>query len=123
MSAVTIRQMADRVAELLEERVSAHGADLRARLKKAGRRLPRKVKLAGEKLADGAELAQNPRLYMQLDHADFARSYDVCVRYLTGIKPNERRNGLLMDLAGSIAFAILVVVIGLIAVLYWRGFI
>ena len=51
MSAVTIQQMADRVAELLQERLSAHGVDLRARLKKAGRRLPRKVRSAGEKLA------------------------------------------------------------------------
>ncbi len=123
MSAVTIQQMADRVAELLQERLSAHGVDLRARLKKAGRRLPRKVRSAGEKLAEGAELSQNPRLYMQLDQAEFARAYDICVRHLGGINVKHRRVGILVNLAGSVAFAILVVLMGLIAVLYWRGFI
>ena len=123
MSAATIQQMADRVEDLLEERLSVHGADLRARLKKAGRRLPRKVRNAGEKLADGLELAQNPRLYMQLNQTEFARAYDICVRHLGGIDAKHRRTGILVNLAGSVAFAVLVVLIGLIAVLYWRGFI
>ncbi len=122
MSTVTIQQMAERVAGLLEERLSVHGADLRARLKKAGRRLPRKVRLAGDKLAEGLDLAQNPRLYMQLDQAEFARAYDVCVRHLGAIDVKHRRAGILVNLAGSAAFAVLVVLIGLIAVLYWRGF-
>ena len=71
MSAVTIQQMADRVAQLLEERLGLGGRDLSAKLKRAGRVLPKKVRDAGRLLAQSAQKGQNPKLLGQIDMADF----------------------------------------------------
>lgn len=123
MSAVTIQQMADRVAQLLEDRLSIRGKGLAEKLHKAGRRLPRKVRAAGAILAEGAVTAQNPKLYLQLDHEALARAYDVCVRHLGPINAGDRRRGLLLNFAASVAFSTLVVAVVVLLVLRWRGFI
>ena len=46
MSAVTILQMTQRVSALLEERLGARGRTLEDKMRKAGRRLPKKVRFA-----------------------------------------------------------------------------
>ena len=55
MSALTIQQMADRVAQLLKERLGLGGKGLAAKMKRAGRLLPRKVRDAGKQLAVSAQ--------------------------------------------------------------------
>lgn len=122
MSAVTIQQMADRVAALMEERLGARGDGLTDKLRRAGRRLPRKVRAAADFLAEAAHMSQNPRMLLQVDHDKVAEAYDLCVRHLNRM-PNTRRRTMLAGMASSIAFSILVVLVLLGAVLYWRGFI
>ena len=70
MSAVTIQQMADRVAQLLEERLGLGGRGLSVKLKRAGRTLPKKVRDSGRVLAQAAQKGQNPKLLGQIDMAD-----------------------------------------------------
>jgi len=48
---VAIQQMADRVAQLLEEKLSLGGRDLAAKLRRGKRLLPRKVRDAADALA------------------------------------------------------------------------
>ena len=43
MSLATVKQMADRVDQLLEERLRLKGGTLDSKLRRAGRRLPRAV--------------------------------------------------------------------------------
>lgn len=123
MSAVTIQQMADRVAGLLEERLRIRGTGLADKLHKGGRLLPRKVRTAAEYLAQTATLAQNPKLLMQIDNGAVAEAYDVCLRHLGGVDPGDRRRGLIVGVAASIALSVLVVALLFGAVLYLRGFI
>ena len=123
MSAVTIQQMADRVAGLLEERLHIRGIGLAEKLRKGGRLLPRKVRTAVGFLANAASMSQNAKLLMQIDNAAVAGAYDVCLRHLGGLDAGDRRRGVLVGVAASIAFSVLVVVLLLGAVLYWRGFI
>ena len=122
MSAISIQQMADRVSALMEERLGTRGKDLAAKLHRAGRRLPRKVRAAGDELAKAALMAQNPKLLLQIDHDATARAYDICLKHLSGINPRLRRLDGLVAVAASIAFSLLVLAVLVISLLRWRGF-
>lgn len=123
MTGVPIQQMADRVAGLMEERLRVRGQGLSEKLRKGGRLLPRKVRAAAEVLAQGATMAQNPKLLLQVDQAAVAAAYDICVRHLGGVNGGDRRKGLLVGVAASMAMSVLVVALLVIAVLVWRGFV
>ncbi|MBZ4690883.1 hypothetical protein FAZ78_19565 [Cereibacter changlensis] len=109
MSAVTIQQMAARVAGLMEERLRIRGRGLPEKMQRGGKRLPRRVRRAGEKLSEASVMAQNPRLLMQLDHAAIATAYDICVRYLSGLNRWERLRLYLLNFAASTLLIVLVV--------------
>lgn len=123
MTGVPIQQMADRVAGLMEERLRVRGQGLPDKLRKGGRLLPRKVRTAAEVLAQGATMAQNPKLLLQVDQAAVAAAYDTCVRHLGGVNGADRRKGLVVGVAASMAMSVLVVTVLVIAVLVWRGFV
>lgn len=83
MSAVTIQQMADRIAGLMEERLGIRGKGLSEKLRRGGRLLPRTVRAQAKELADLAEKAKNPKLLVQIDQARVAACYDICLRHLS----------------------------------------
>jgi hypothetical protein len=123
MSAISVQQMADRVAALMEERLAARGTGLAAKLKSRGGALPRKVRHAAEELVQTATMAQNPKLLLQIDHEALARNYDICVKHLSYVK---RHSGLLdgtIAIAASVAMSVLLVVILVVALMRWRGLI
>jgi hypothetical protein len=122
MSSVAIQQMADRVAQLLGERLGIAGKDLSSRLRKAGRLLPRRVRDGAQLLADAAEKAQNPKLLGQIDMGAVSDAYDTCVKHLTAIDPAERRRSALSGMVGFVGGGLFLLTIGIIAVLVWRGF-
>jgi hypothetical protein len=123
MTGVPIQQMADRVAALMEQRLRVRGQGLREKLRKGGRLLPRRVRAAAEVLQTGASMAQNPKLWAQVDQQAVAQAYDTCVRHLNGVDGGDRRVAALMGIAASVAFSVLVVAALLFTVLRWRGFI
>jgi len=122
MSVTTVQQMADRVASLMEKRMNIAGKGLREKLRRGGRRLPRKVRREAEYLAEVAELAMHPKMQLMLDDARIATAYDTCVKYLNPLGASDRLKGAMLGVGGSIAFAVFVVVAGMIGVLVWRGF-
>lgn len=123
MSAVTITQMADRVSALLEQRLGARGRTLADKLRRAGRRLPRRVREAASLLAEAQEMAQNPKLLVRVDETRVAEAFDICVRHLNGVNRSESRKTAILGAAASAAFGILVVMLLVVAVIYWRGLI
>jgi hypothetical protein len=121
MSAVTITQMADRVSTLVEQRLGVRGRSLEDKLRRAGRRLPKAVREAATYLADAAEMAKSPKLLVRVDEAEVARAYDICLRHLNKLNRGERQKTALVGVAASVAFALLVVTVMVITLLYWRG--
>ena len=121
MSAISIQQMADRIAALMEEKLGARGAGLAAKLRSRGGRLPRKVRVAAHKVAEVAEMAQNPKLLLQVDHAALARDYDLCTHHLTRMKSRSGWLDSTIAVAASIAMSVLLVVLLVIALMRWRG--
>lgn len=122
MSAVAIQQMADRVGQLLEERLALGGRDLAAKLARGGRLLPRKVREGAELLAEAAEKARNPKLMAQIDMGAVTDAYDACVRHLVTIDPASRRKDVVAGMVGFVGYGILFLILGIIAVLVWRGY-
>ena len=122
MSAVTIQQMAERVAALLEERLSIKGKGLPEKLRKGGRLLPRKVRLSAEALADAATRSQNPKLLLQIDEAAVVNAYDVCSKHLAKIDAADRRLGSVLRTASSMVISMMVVALIAVGVLHWRGY-
>ncbi|ABA80001.1 hypothetical protein GQF56_21915 [Rhodobacter sphaeroides] len=105
MSAIAIRQMVDRVAALMEERLHVRGQDLPAKLRRGAGRLPRRVRAAARDLAQAGEMAQNPRLLMQVDFEKVSADYDLCVRHLGSIDTKTR-------VAGQLLAALRVLIVG-----------
>ncbi len=123
MSVATILQMSDRVSALIEDRLGVRGANLNEKLRRAGRRLPRRVRQSASLLAEAAAMAPNPRLQVRVDESRVAEAYDICVRHLAPIGRAGRLRGHLASIGASIAFALLLVAAGFIAFLVWRGFV
>ncbi|NPD17135.1 hypothetical protein HOY34_18230 [Xinfangfangia sp. D13-10-4-6] len=123
MSAVTIRQMAGRVEELLAERLGARGADFEAKLRHRGRRLPRKVRRAAADLAQASAMTHNPRLHAQLDEGIIARDYDICLRYFSTLARGSRGRGARGPGLVSLGLSLLVVAAAAVGFMLWRGLI
>ena len=121
MSAVTIQQMAERVAEMMEERLGVSGKDLATKLRRGSRRLPRKAALAAQGLAESAEQAKNPKLLVQINQTTVAENYDICVRHLATLKAGGRTRGLLINVAATLALGLLILSAIVIAIQRMRG--
>ena len=122
MSAVTIQQMAERITALMEQRLRLKGKDLREKLRKGGRLLPRRVRNAAEQLADASERSHNPKLLLQIDEAAVVTAYDICSKHLSKIDAGRRRTSSVLRTASSVVISLIVVVVLAIAVLHWRGY-
>lgn len=122
MSAVTIQQMADRVAQLMEERLAVGGRGLQAKLNRSRRRLPRRVRHAATALAEAAIRARNPKLLGQIDQGQVSDAYDICLRHLITIDPALRRRRIIASTLSSVAFAVLSTLLLLAGFLAWRGY-
>lgn len=123
MGAVTIQQMADRIAALMEQKLRVRGEGLAGKLRKGGRLLPRKVREAADRLAEAAHMSQNPRLLLQVDEGRVAEDFDTCVRHLNGLDVWDRRKGALLGLAGTIFVSLMAVLALAAGFAWWRGLI
>ena len=121
MSAITIQQMAGRVADLMEERLGVRGKDMSATLRKGKRRVPRKVAAAAEELAVMAEKSKNPKLFAQIDQARVAAAYDICVRHLSGVKPSSRLKSVLINVTATVAFGLLIIGVAVVVLQRIQG--
>lgn len=122
MSGITVQQMADRVAGLMEDRLRIRGRSLAQKLRRGGRLLPRKVRSAAIYLNQSAERAAVPKLQLQLDHQRIAAAYDTCVRHLNPLGAGARRKAFFLYLLTTFAMTVFVTAALVIGVLALRGY-
>ncbi len=123
MTREDVTALCSELSELLGDRLGVGGTTLARRLDRAGRLLPRFVRRAGRDLVDAQARMANPKLMKQIDAAALRKSHHICRSYLLGIDRERLRANRLADLWGSIGLNILFVLILLITVLVWRGFV
>lgn len=122
MAGLTIPEMADRVAGLMHSRLGIPGRDLPEKLRRGGRRLPRRVRAAAQTLAEALPLAGHPRLMRRIDPGQVAAAYQTCLDHLAPIGRAARLRGALASAGASMAFGLLVTGAGFVAFLVWRGY-
>jgi hypothetical protein len=120
---ISVQQMADRVAELMEARLRVKGDDLSGKLQRGRKLLPRRVQGAAQFLAEASEQAKVPKLLVQIDPERTAEAYDTCVRYLKPLGVGARRRAWFLGAVTSAATVVVVTVAMVLGVLMWRGFI
>lgn len=120
---ISVQQMADRVAELLQARLGVKGDGLSAKLKRGGRFLPKRVLGAAQFLALAAEQVQIPKLYAQLDPERTAKAYDICIRHLKPLGAGARRRAWLWNSMVTLVAIVFVTAVLVLGVLAWRGLI
>jgi len=108
---------------LLQAKLGAGGATLKAALKRANHRLPRRIRGQARLLAEAEDFAQHPKLCLTLDGKALGRAADEVAAYLKSIDLTDRRKGWWLGMLGGLAFNILALVAALILILRWRGFV
>lgn len=119
---ISVQQMADRVAELMESRLAIKGDHLSGKLPVAARYLPKKVLGAAQFLALSSDQAANPTLYTQLDPERVAVAYDLCIRHLKPLGAGARRTMVMRRFMATLVVTLSICAALLVAVLFWRGF-
>ena len=123
---ITDKDMAARSRKLrglMQEKLGVRGRDLRQSLRRAGRRLPRRVRAQGEALVRAEMLAHNPKTARQVDAVTVERAYDVLRAHLEAIDVGEMRKVRLLGLAGAVAANVIGVAALFVVWLWWRGYV
>lgn len=107
--AIIILQKANRVSELLEERLGVKGASLEARLGRAGRFLPSEARSAGWRIAMAERKAKLGDV-TEIDEYSFDDDYRTCLRHLQAVQPglppmrSALQSGLTLVLSGLMLY-------------------
>ena len=111
------------IREQLEAKLGVKSRDLAQALRRAGRRLPRRVRAQGAVLVDAEQRSGHPKLARQVDGHGVAKAYDQMTAHLRAIDVVDARKGRALSLAGVIAFNLLLVIVAFIIWLWWRGYV
>ncbi|MDJ0826024.1 MAG: hypothetical protein QNJ16_11030 [Rhodobacter sp.] len=117
----TITTRTERLAKLMEDRLGIGGRGLEAKLRKAGRSLPKWVRRRAAKLVEAERRMGHPKLSRQIDPAGLDRAYRQCERYLDNIDPMDRHKDRILGFLAVNAVNLGILAIGLLVVLKAGG--
>lgn len=116
----------DRIADLrlrLREKLGVAGPDLGRQVRRAGRRLPRRVRQEAEFLSRAESMARHPRLARLVDPREVARAEGRLSRHLAGIDPALLRRNRIKDGVAAVGLCVLATFALVVTLLWWRGFV
>jgi len=116
-------QQAQELATLMEARLGTRGADLQAKVSRAGRRLPRAIRSQAHVVILSAQLQNSPKLARQIDQAATQAAFDDCKTYFNSLDKSERRKNLALSILAANALNVVIILALVMVVLFWRGFI
>lgn len=109
------------IRNLLETQLRVRGATLDRQVHRAGRMLPRKIRAEAAFLVQADMLVQNPKLARMISPDRVQKAHHTVAIYLRGIDPKERLKGRILNIAGILAFNLLLIGGLVVTYLVWRG--
>ena len=107
----------------LRAKLGVKSTTLEQGLRRAGGRLPRRIRLRGNALLHAEALLRHPKLSRQVDGRTVTRAYAEITAHLDGINVADRRRGTQLQLAGLIVGNLLVVGTLFLGWLWWKGYV
>jgi hypothetical protein len=108
---------------LMQQKLDVRGRDLRQSLRRAGRRLPRRVRASGAALMRAEMLARNPKTARQVDATEVETAYTHMSAYLEALDVVEMRKARILSVAAAVAANVIAVAVLFVGWLWWRGFV
>lgn len=108
---------------LLRSKLGVRDKTLTASVRRAKRRLPRRVYKQAMVLARAEQMAAHPRLRLVLDNPKLAQASEEVQTHLGTINPADRRWGWFLGMLGGLAFNLLALTTLVLVFLWWRGLI
>ncbi len=115
-----------RIAEtiqLLRKKLGVKDKTLIASVRRAKRRLPRKVYKQALVLAQAEQMAVHPKLRLVLDTPKLEQASEDVQSHLIAINLADRRWGWFLSFLGSLALGLLALMAAVITILWWRDLI
>lgn len=110
------------IAALMHTRLGIGGDSLADRLRRAGRRVPQRLRAQARALARAEPLANHPGLCRTLDAPALCAAAAELRAWLRSIDPADRRRGWWLGMLSGLVFNLLVLAALMLAVLRWRGY-
>ncbi len=116
-----ISTRSEELCALLADKLSLKKGTLAQRIRRAGRRLPARIRDQAQIVAGAEAMSAHPKLALRIDRAEVDRAYTEVRDHLRMIDPSDRRRDALLGALGALAFNILLFVALLLAFLRWQN--
>lgn len=117
-----IADLISQTKELMRDKLGVRASDMARAAAKAKNRLPAKVYKQAMLLAKAETLSRHPKLCLTLDAPALGLAASDVQDYLSTINLKDQRKGWILGMLGGLAFNMILFVVVLGLVLYWRGF-
>lgn len=118
---IDINGQAEALRLQMQTRLGLKANSFEQGVKRAGRRLPRRVRRAADVILAAQALGGNPKLERQVDPTAFKAACREISLHLDRVDLAEERKDRLLRLAALIALQVLVVIALFVVWVWWRG--
>lgn len=105
----------------LHEKLGLRGKTLAARLRRAGRMLPKRLRAEGQYLVEAERKLAHPRLATQVDAARVKKAFGALEEHLKSIDAADRRRSRLIHWLAGLVFNLLILGALVLIALRWQG--
>lgn len=115
-------QRSDELAVLLRDHLGVRmGEGFEAKVKHAGRRLPRWARKRSAVIIEAVALEAHPKLAQQVKHKKVDKAFKDLRYFLERQDMNTRRKNRVLDLIATIGFVVFATIALALIVMIWRG--
>ncbi|WP_170761998.1 hypothetical protein [Ruegeria lacuscaerulensis] len=118
-----IQSQIAQTVQLLRKKLGVRDKTLTASVRKAKRRLPRRIYKQAMMLANAEQMAAHPKLRLVLDTPKLIQASEDVQAHLSRINLADRRWGWFLGMLGGLAFNLLALAVLLLIFLRWQGLI